>query len=58
MAKFEPKHCRTARYFGEFLGTFFLVLTIGFNVLTGSVAAALSIGTVLMLYVIVTIVRD
>ncbi len=32
----------------EFLGTFFLVLTVGLNVLTGSLAAALSIGAALM----------
>lgn len=35
----------------EFIGTYFLVLTIGFNVLTGSVAAALSIGAMLMVMV-------
>jgi len=33
---------------GEFIGTFFLVLTVGLNVLTGSPAAALSIGASLM----------
>jgi aquaporin Z len=35
-------------YAGEFVGTFFLVLTVGCNVLTGSVGAALSIGAILM----------
>jgi len=32
----------------EFLGTYFLVLTVGLNVLTGSLAAALSIAAALM----------
>lgn len=35
-------------YLGEFLGTYFLVLTVGCNVLTDSIGAALSIGAVLM----------
>lgn len=35
-------------YFGEFIGTYFLVLTVGCNVLTDSIGAALSIGAVLM----------
>lgn len=38
----------SARLLSEFLGTFILVATVGFNVLTGSVAAAFSIGASLM----------
>ena len=33
-----------ARYLTEFIGTFFLVLTIGLTVLSGSVLAPLAIG--------------
>lgn len=36
------------KLFSEFLGTYFLVLTVGLNVLTGSLAAALSIAAALM----------
>jgi len=36
---------------GEFVGTFFLVLTVGCNVLTGSIGAALSIGSILMVMI-------
>lgn len=35
----------------EFLGTYFLVLTVGLNVLTGSAAAAFSIGASLMCWI-------
>lgn len=41
-------HDESAKYAAEFVGTFFLVLTVGCNVLTGSVGAALSIGGILM----------
>lgn len=41
-------HTNNAKYAAEFVGTFFLVLTVGCNVLTGSVGAALSIGAILM----------
>jgi len=45
----EPKLGDKARIFvSEFLGTFFLVLTVGFNVALGSEAPALSIGASLM----------
>merc|ERR1719326_1852860 len=46
--KFKPEHTDVAKYAAEFIGTFFLVLTVGCNVLTGSVGAALSIGAILM----------
>jgi aquaporin Z len=45
---FKNMHTSNAKYAAEFVGTFFLVLTVGCNVLTGSVGAALSIGAILM----------
>jgi aquaporin Z len=45
---FKNMHTSNAKYAAEFIGTFFLVLTVGCNVLTGSVGAALSIGAILM----------
>merc|ERR1719160_1670419 len=44
-------HSHWCKYLSEFIGTYFLVLTIGCNVLTGSVGAALSIGMMLMVMV-------
>lgn len=41
------QHNDVCKYLAEFTGTYFLVLTVGCNVLTGSVAAAISIGGVL-----------
>lgn len=41
----------SAKYSAEFIGTFFLVFTIGCNVHTGSLAAALSIGSMLMVMI-------
>jgi aquaporin Z len=38
----------TAKYVAEFLGTFFLVFTMGCNIHTGNIGAALSVGAVLM----------
>lgn len=43
----KMEHSKSCKYLAEFTGTFFLVFTIGCNVLTGSVGAALSIGGVL-----------
>merc|ERR1719326_2181163 len=40
-----------AKYTAEFVGTFFLVLTVGCNVHTGSIGAALSIGSMLMVMI-------
>lgn len=40
-------HESSCKCVAEFTGTFFLVLTVGMNVLTGSVGAALSIGGIL-----------
>jgi aquaporin Z len=45
---FKTMHTTNAKYVAEFVGTYFLVLTVGCNVLTGSVGAALSIGAILM----------
>lgn len=45
---FKNMHTSKAKLVAEFVGTFFLVLTVGCNVLTGSVGAALSIGAILM----------
>jgi len=50
-AKPSYKHTFGAKYVAEFTGTYFLVLTIGLNVLTGSVGAAISIGAMLMVMV-------
>lgn len=44
-------HSHWCKYISEFIGTYFLVLTVGCNVLTGSVGAALSIGMMLMVMV-------
>lgn len=40
-----------AKYLAEFVGTFFLVFTVGCNVHTGSIGAAISIGAILMVMV-------
>jgi len=45
------RHPREAKYIAEFIGTFFLVFVIGCNIHTGSIAAAISIGTALMVMV-------
>lgn len=44
-------HSPASKYTAEFLGTFFLVFTIGCNVHTGSIGAALSIGSMLMVMI-------
>lgn len=44
-------HSDWSKLISEFIGTFFLVLTVGCNVLTGSVGAAISIGSMLMVMV-------
>jgi len=44
-------HSHWCKYVSEFVGTYFLVLTIGCNVLTGSAGAALSIGAILMVLI-------
>lgn len=44
-------HQDSAKYLAEFVGTFFLVFTIGCNVHTGSIGAAASIGAILMVMV-------
>lgn len=53
----QVKHTRTCQYLAEFTGTYFLVLTVGFNVLTGSLGAAISIGAILtvMIYALGTV---
>merc|ERR1719162_227099 len=48
MGKGQFDHPWVCKCLGEFIGTYFLVLTVGCNVLTGSVGAALSIGAMLM----------
>lgn len=45
------EHSDLSCYLAEFIGTFFLVLTVGCNVLTGSVGSAISIGGMLMVMV-------
>jgi len=44
-------HSPASKYTAEFLGTFFLVFTVGCNVHTGSIGAALSIGGMLMVMI-------
>lgn len=53
----QMKHTRTCQYLAEFTGTYYLVLTVGFNVLTGSLGAAVSIGAILtvMIYALGTV---
>jgi len=41
-------HSELSKYLAELVGTYFVVVTIGCNVLSGSVGAALSIGSMLM----------
>lgn len=48
----EP--ARTEAYLSEFVGTFFLVLTIGFNVLQNTALAPVSIGCILMAMIFAT----
>lgn len=48
MAPSPIAHSLLSKGLAEFVGTFFLVLTVGCNVLTSSVGAALSIGSALM----------
>jgi aquaporin Z len=45
--KLTPKHRQMKKYIVEFVGTFFLVLTVGLAVRSGSVLAPLAIGSVL-----------
>merc|ERR1719281_623817 len=45
------KHQRLSKLTAEFIGTFFLVFTIGCNVHSGSIAAAISIGAMLMVMI-------
>lgn len=47
----EFAHSPAVKYLGELVGTFFLVLTIGCNVLTGSAGAAISIGAILVVMI-------
>lgn len=44
-------HEAPAKYLAEFVGTFFLVFTVGCNVHTASIGAAISIGAILMVMV-------
>jgi|Transcript_50845 aquaporin Z len=44
-------HAMMPKCLAEFVGTYFLVLTVGCNVHTGSIGAALSIGAILMVMV-------
>jgi len=47
----KVSHSHWCKYLAEFVGTYFLVLTVGCCVLTGSVGAAISIGSVLMVMI-------
>jgi len=53
----QVQHHPFAKYIAELTGTYFLVLTVGFNVMTGSIGAALSIGAILtvMIYALGTV---
>lgn len=50
----EPSHVKVEAYIAEFVGTFFLVLTIGFNVLQNTALAPISIGSMLMSMIFAT----
>mmetsp|Transcript_36135 Transcript_36135/g.62780 ORF Transcript_36135/g.62780 Transcript_36135/m.62780 type:complete len:502 (+) Transcript_36135:85-1590(+) len=45
------EHSNSAKYVAEFVGTFFLVFTVGCHVHSGNIGAALSIGAILMVMV-------
>jgi len=47
----EFDHSPIAKYVAEFIGTYFLVTTVGCNVNTGSIAAGVSIGAMLMVMI-------
>jgi len=47
----KVSHSHWCKYLAEFVGTYFLVLTVGCCVLTGSIGAAISIGSVLMVMI-------
>lgn len=47
----KVSHSHWCKYLAEFVGTYFLVLTVGCCVLTGSLGAAIAIGSVLMVMI-------
>jgi len=47
----KVSHSHWCKYLAEFVGTYFLVLTVGCCVLTGSIGAAISIGSILMVMI-------
>jgi len=53
----QVQHHPFAKYIAGLTGTYFLVLTVGINVMTGSIGAALSIGAILtvMIYALGTV---
>jgi len=50
----QPPEAKLEAYVSEFVGTFFLVLTIGFNVLQNTALAPISIGAMLMAMIFAT----
>jgi len=50
----EPAEVKIEAYVSEFVGTFFLVLTVGFNVLQNTALAPISIGAILMAMIFAT----
>lgn len=50
----EPPEAKLEAYVSEFVGTFFLVLTVGFNVLQNTALAPVSIGSILMSMIFAT----
>lgn len=50
----ELADAKLEAYVSEFIGTFFLVLTVGFNVLQNTALAPISIGTILMAMIFAT----
>jgi len=50
----EQSDVKVEAYISEFVGTFFLVLTVGFNVLQNTALAPISIGSILMAMIFAT----
>lgn len=50
----EPQEAKIEAYVSELIGTFFLVLTVGFNVLQNTALAPVSIGCILMAMIFAT----
>lgn len=54
MSEADPREAKLEAYVSELIGTFFLVLTVGFNVLQNTALAPISIGAILMAMIFAT----